>query len=235
MRTFVIIMHKAKTSPEFSLNDLPGSGGRIDILCRFITSSLLISHGVRKQTKVYGILLGPPCPPVSLKVLGSEVKYLNPDERSTGALIRNGLIKLQKSEGKGWIRTSPGFYFARKGLREILEELKDTRIYLMKEEGKDIWEEDIRLPAAFFMSDHMDFYEKEEREIGKVCSGEISLGPVSLHSEHCTVIINNYLDRREASVRFRGDSVLHSLWGSVCERAWGVGASWWKDRRRGEP
>ncbi len=215
MRTFVIIMHKAKTSPDFSLNDLPGSGGRMDILCRFIGASLLISHGIRKDAKVYGILLGPPSPPVSLKVIGSEVKYLNPDERSTGALIRNGLIKFWKEKGDGWIKTSPGFYFSRKGIKEILEELEGENVYLLKEDGRDISEVEISLPGAFFLSDHLDFSSEEELEIEKRASAKISLGPVSMHSEHCVAILNNFLDRRGEGVRFRHSSLFYTIRGSL--------------------
>ena len=47
MKTFIIKGNKAKTTPDFLLKDLPGSGGRMDILCRCLTSALLVSHGIR--------------------------------------------------------------------------------------------------------------------------------------------------------------------------------------------
>ena len=82
-RAFVVVLHRANTDGDFKLEDLPGSGGRVDIFCRVLNAALLLSHGIRKDTLVYGVLLGPPSPPVSIKVLGDSVKYLNPDERST--------------------------------------------------------------------------------------------------------------------------------------------------------
>lgn len=36
---FIIVGHKAATSGEFLLNDMPGSAGRIDILARCIHSA----------------------------------------------------------------------------------------------------------------------------------------------------------------------------------------------------
>ena len=34
MRIFVVVGHKATTQPSFSLEDIPGTSGRLDILCR---------------------------------------------------------------------------------------------------------------------------------------------------------------------------------------------------------
>jgi tRNA (pseudouridine54-N1)-methyltransferase len=49
MRDIVIIGHKEKTNGDFSLNDLPGSAGRMDILCRCVSSALFISFGMRRM------------------------------------------------------------------------------------------------------------------------------------------------------------------------------------------
>ncbi|MCD6503355.1 MAG: tRNA (pseudouridine(54)-N(1))-methyltransferase TrmY [Euryarchaeota archaeon] len=200
LRAFVIILHKARTDSDFKLEDLPGSGGRMDILCRFLVASLLTSHGIRRDTIAYAVLLGPPKPPVAIKVLGDKVKYLNPDERSTGALIRNALIKMEKynSEGTSWKKASPGIFFKKANITDILEELKREgfNIYYLKEDGKDIRSTDITLPSAFVLSDHVDLTQEEEKDVMKYSHEVLSLGPISLYSEHCVVIIHNELDRR---------------------------------------
>ena len=41
-----------------------------------------------------------------IRLVGYELKYLNPDERSTGALIRNALLQT----GEGETKSSPGIY-----------------------------------------------------------------------------------------------------------------------------
>ncbi|MBP8624179.1 MAG: tRNA (pseudouridine(54)-N(1))-methyltransferase TrmY, partial [Methanothrix sp.] len=58
MRTFIIVGHRATTSPSFSLEDIPGTSGRLDILCRAVTAAFVLSHGIRKDVCVYLILLG---------------------------------------------------------------------------------------------------------------------------------------------------------------------------------
>ncbi|HEC96428.1 MAG TPA: tRNA (pseudouridine(54)-N(1))-methyltransferase TrmY [Euryarchaeota archaeon] len=199
-RAFVIVLHRANTDGDFKLEDLPGSGGRIDIFCRALNSGLLLSHGIRKDAMVYGVLLGSPCPPVSIKVLGDSVKYLNPDERSTGALIRNALIKLRNRGiyDKGWIKTSPGIYASKLGLKDVLEELKrfNFNIYYLREDGTDIRRINLDLPAAFVMSDSEDLTQEEEEIVEGYSINKLSIGPRSLHTEHCIVIVNNEIDRR---------------------------------------
>jgi len=95
MRRFLILGHKAPVTPEFHLNDLPGAAGRLDVLCRAIGASLFLSHGIRRDTEVMLLLQDT----VRMRISGQYVKRLNPDERSTAALIRRALAALQDSRG----------------------------------------------------------------------------------------------------------------------------------------
>ncbi|MCX9015196.1 MAG: tRNA (pseudouridine(54)-N(1))-methyltransferase TrmY, partial [Candidatus Methanoperedens sp.] len=92
MSSFIIIGHKAATEP-FSLNDLPGSAGRMDILCRCVNAALFLSHDLRRDVRVYLILKGDPAPPKIIRFDGADVRYLSPDERSAASLIRKALEK----------------------------------------------------------------------------------------------------------------------------------------------
>ena len=84
MKRFVVIGHKAATSGDFKLDDMAGGAGRLDILLRCINSSFFLSHGIRRDAEVYLVLQGEPNAPRTIRINGSEVRYLNPDERSTG-------------------------------------------------------------------------------------------------------------------------------------------------------
>ena len=57
MRDFLIIGHKALTSGNFSLNDMPGAAGRMDILCRCTSAALFLSHDMRRDVQVHLLLL----------------------------------------------------------------------------------------------------------------------------------------------------------------------------------
>ena len=62
-RNFLILGHRARTAPDWKLDDLCGGGGRLDVLVRCVTAALWVSHGLRRDTDAWLLLLGPPAPP----------------------------------------------------------------------------------------------------------------------------------------------------------------------------
>ena len=192
MRTFIIIGHRVKTSGDFALNDLCGSTGRLDVLLRCINAAFFLSGDIRRDTEIYLVLLGEPEPPKTIHLIGSELKYLNPDERSTGALIRNALMKEIKN---GEIKSTPGIYVSKKTFEELLKGLKAQIIYL-REDGEDIRNADLQDNAVFVLGDEKDLTEDEEKILKKYSAKTVSLGPVKMHASHCITIVNNEMDRR---------------------------------------
>ncbi|MDI6916244.1 MAG: tRNA (pseudouridine(54)-N(1))-methyltransferase TrmY [Thermoplasmatales archaeon] len=193
MRSFIIIGHRVKTSGDFNLNDLCGSTGRLDVLLRCINAAFFVSNNIRRDVEVYLVLLGEPEPPKTIHLIGSELKYLNPDERSTGALTRNALMK---NIGNEEIKSTPGIYVSKKNFEGILKDLKAQIIYL-KEDGEDIRNADLPDNAVFVLGDEKDLTEDEEKTLEKHNAKTVSLGPVKLHASHCITIVNNEMDRRK--------------------------------------
>lgn len=193
MRIFIIIGHRVKTSPDFNLNDLCGSTGRLDVLLRCINAAFFLSGDIRRDTEIYLVLLGEPEPPKTIHLVGSELKYLNPDERSTGALIRNVLMKEISHEE---IKSTPGIYVSGKTFEDVLKDLKAEIIYL-KEDGEDIRNVDLQDDAVFVLGDERDLTEDEEKILKKYNAKTVSLGPVKMHASHCITIVNNEMDRRK--------------------------------------
>ena len=205
MRTFIIIGHRVKTSGDFNLNDLCGSTGRLDVLLRCINTAFFVSNNIRRDVEVYLVLLGEPEPPKTIHLIGSELKYLNPDERSTGALIRNALMKEIKNEE---IKSTPGIYVSGKTFEEVLKDLnqivylkeegEDNRrkIVYLKEDGGDIRQMDFQNDAVFVLGDEKDLTEDEEKTLEKYNAKTVSLGQTKLHASHCITLVNNEMDRR---------------------------------------
>ena len=183
-RNFVIIGHRAHTVADWKLDDLCGGAGRLDVLVRCVTAALWKSHGIRRDTDVWLILSGPPKPPVTVHLSGENIRYLNPDERSTAALIRNGLIKLKKM--KGPMETSPGITMERIGLSGVLKKLPNP--VLLSESGKDEIEE----AKTFILGDDKDPTEEEMKTLSKL--PKIGLGKESLLSSACITLIHHLLD-----------------------------------------
>jgi tRNA (pseudouridine54-N1)-methyltransferase len=196
MRNFVIVGHKATTSPNFSLEDIPGTSGRLDILCRGITAAFVLSHGIRKDVCVYLILLGGEVPK-NICLKGETLRHLNPDERTTAALLKKALVLEATQE---WSMSTSGIFVRTGGLERVLQDLKATRLIYLREDGVDIRKlecSSLSGDAAFIMGDHMGMNPEEEILIEQAVAEVVSLGPTSLHADHCIVLINNELDRIE--------------------------------------
>lgn len=189
MRTFAVLGHLARTDGTFTLDDLPGSGGRIDVLCRCVQAALSLSHALRRNTDCYLILKGDPVPPKTILIRGSEVRSLNPDERSTAALLRKAL---SLPTGTIFRLSTPGIYVRAAGLEALLAE---QQYVLADEDGEDI-RRIAELPSGVVLSDHLDLTEEEMSHF-PACP-RISVGPHLLHADHAITLIHNEMDRREA-------------------------------------
>ena len=72
-RRFAIIGHRAPSVGNLNLNDLPGSGGRVDVLTRAINSALFVSHGIREDTQIVLHMMGGNGPPRRILFDGSRL------------------------------------------------------------------------------------------------------------------------------------------------------------------
>jgi len=187
MTAFIIIGHLARTDDSFSINDLPGSGGRMDILCRCVNASLFLSHDLRRDTDCYLVLRGPPAAPKTIRFSGSAIRSLSPDERSAAALIKKALAIPCGSE----FREAADGVFIRKGGLERL--LTDIPFAVLDENGADIRAAK-ELPEAFLLSDHQNFTEEEAALVRD--APRYSVGPKSLHADHTIIVVLNERDRR---------------------------------------
>jgi tRNA (pseudouridine54-N1)-methyltransferase len=162
-------------------------------LLRCVNSAFFLSHGVRRDVEITLMLLGEPTPPRTIRINGTEVKYLNPDERSTAALIRNAL--LQKGEGER--RCSPGIYVSERSYQEVLSNIsKESKIYYLKEDGEDIRNVQFPPDCTFVLGDDQDLTAAEEEILMAYEPKKVSLGPMSYHADHCVTLVNNELDRK---------------------------------------
>jgi tRNA (pseudouridine54-N1)-methyltransferase len=193
MRRFIVIGHRAITTGDFKLDDLAGGTGRMDVLLRCINSSFFLSHDIRRDVEIILVLQGPPYPPKTIRLVGNELKYLNPDERSTAALIRNALLQKVDTEE----RSSPGIYISNRSYQDVLSNLpKEEQIVYLKETGANIRGFDFQDNVNFVLGDDQDLTGEEESLLLGYDPELISIGTKSYHADHCITIVNNELDLR---------------------------------------
>ena len=163
----------------------------MDLVARCAVASLLVSHGVRRDAEFLAVLLGPPRPPRLVRFLGAEVRALNPDERSTGAILRKALFE----DGPAERSPHPGVYVVSRSLADALASLPEP-IVALEEGGRDLRAMGLGPDATFVLSDHMDFTEPERAAILARAPTMAAVGPVSLQADQVITVVHNELDRR---------------------------------------
>jgi tRNA (pseudouridine54-N1)-methyltransferase len=200
MRRFVVIGRRATASPDFSLSNLPASSGRLDVLVRCLRAALLVSHGLRRDTVAYLVLLGTPEAPRAIRVDGPTARFLRPDERSLAVIVQKALG--QPLEGAGFTALRNGIAVASGGLDAVLADLGPGAPYLLEEGAPDVREVALDAPdPVFFLGDHLGFDEATRAVLARLGATPVGLGPVSVHAEDAIVLVANELDRRDARGR----------------------------------
>jgi tRNA (pseudouridine54-N1)-methyltransferase len=190
VRRFAIIGSTATASDEFSLDDFPGTSGRLDVLVRCVRAALLHSHGVRRDAIVYLVLLGGPRAPRTLRFEGASAKFVRPDERALATLVKKSLATTADDDKKGFVEVRPGVSVARGGVAIVLADAPKAARYVLDESGEDIRGVTIEDDALFFVGDHLGF---DTAGIG--AARAIAIGPTSLHSDDVVAIVSNEIDR----------------------------------------
>ncbi len=194
MRGFVVLSHTGPLSPDFPLADLPGSAGRLDILCRCATEAFLLSHGIRRDVRLYLVIRGS----LVIRLDGASLRYLNPDERSTAALLRKAIARAQGLDPGKWVPSTPGIAVRWGTLAHVRAELEAEgfAVYVLEEGGEFIRGVPFPGRAAFVLSDHRDFAPEDRAALAGL--PRVSLGPRSLQAQTCIALVHNELDLREA-------------------------------------
>lgn len=195
VRRFIVLGHTQRTEAPLPLNDPAGAAGRWDVLARCISNALLVSHGARADSEVVLVLLGS-APPRIVRAEGPLIRNLNPDERSTVALVSRALEGHDVGEHE--TRNLAGLSTARRTLDRVLSDAaRDGPVWLLSESAATTLES--WTPASknstFVLSDHRDPSAEEVEVIRRHIVGEICLGPVALQADQCIAVVHNRLDR----------------------------------------
>lgn len=197
MRRIVLLVHRVPVSGAFSLNDLAGGGGRMDEVARCVSTGFLVSNRLRRDTEMV-LLFGQSPPPAArrLRLNGARIRYLNPDERSTAALLKNALVRSIPLERD--VEASPGLVV---GPVDPLAELQRLAAapgtFWLTEGGSP--EEPAELPSetTVVLGDADDPTEAERAVLEASGVPRLSLGPVPLRASQCVDVWQNRLDRRQ--------------------------------------
>lgn len=198
VRRFVLIGQTASASGDFSLEDLPSTSGRLDVLLRAARAALLVSHGLRRDVEVWLVLRGGVTAPRTLRIDGRTAKFLRPDERSLATLVKKTLQALPAPDST-FTEVRPGLELRTGDVTEILAEVGETACFVLDEGGGDLRTATLATDDAwFFIGDHLGFDVVSLALLERHGCTRVSVGPVSLHSDDVVALVTNELDRRFA-------------------------------------
>ena len=194
MRHFAIIGHRAPSSGSINLNDLSGSGGRMDVLARAISSALFLSHSIREDTTITLHLMGGPGVPRRIRFNGANVKGLHVDERAIGGRIRSVISDPVPPRGQ-WVNHGHGIEHSGGDLETTLNEWNESEIksYILSKEAPRLVKDSDELgELGFILSDDRPFNpDEEEIMAGIPCC---SLGDRWLQGHIAIAIVHHILD-----------------------------------------
>lgn len=204
----MVLVHKVPADGEFTLNDLAGSGGRMDEVAAVVASAFLVSNGIRRDTELTLLLVADPSRPRAIRLSGARLKFLNPDERSTAALLKNALVRsltrpTEEMETTPGIRVGPA-----RPTDDLNSFLKQPGTVWATEGGSPLREHS---PAGVrgedvgaVLSDPFNPSPEEEALLRASGAPQVSVGPRSLRSSQCVVLLHNEWDLRELAAAGQG-------------------------------
>jgi tRNA (pseudouridine54-N1)-methyltransferase len=198
MRHFVVVGQTADAAGAFSLEDIAGTSGRIDVLVRCLRAALCVSHGLRTDVVIDLVLLGGPRAPRTLRVDGSRARFIRPDERSLATLVKKVLAA--DTPGTTFVEVKQGVFLRDAGLAELVSELPpEAARYVLEESARDLRE--VVLDAGdvvVFVGDHRGFDEASRALVASAGAAPVRVGPISVHADDAVTLAMNELDRAHA-------------------------------------
>ena len=191
-RRFAIVGHDTPSNGDFSLNDLAGSAGRMDVLLRAVKSALFVSHGIREDTQIVLHLEGSGSRRIRFD--GGALRGVHPDERSIAGQVR-AVVRSPRPPIGVWKEFSSGISHSGGSLAETLDEWSKQgfNALVMDAGGVSLEEISEEGEIGFVLSDHKPFSKAESELLSGY--GRVSLGSMWLQGHACIAIAHYLLDR----------------------------------------
>jgi tRNA (pseudouridine54-N1)-methyltransferase len=162
------------TSKPLSINSLT-SYGRLDVLCRCISTAFFLSNGFRKEIQLYIYFT---IDKSILQIDGSTVRGINPDERAIAGILKRVFRGLP----------FPGIRFYSGNLEDLLTKYEPVMLDIHGEVNP----KEIITNQSFLIGDHLGYPVEHENLISQL--KKISLGSNEYLSSQTITILNYMLD-----------------------------------------
>ncbi len=185
---FIQLLPKVPPRADFLLRDLPGSGHRIDVLCRDLAACFEWGPASweRSSIELVAVLQG-----------GTTITFNHYDKRDAmgevgwAQLIQDALM----------MRSVEGIKVTLQTLENLLEEIMSTRnseVFMLHEAGgpfQEVVETCRATQNSFMLGDHRGFDSQTEEILTSYGVKRVSLGERSYLSSHCISAIISRFER----------------------------------------
>ncbi len=190
MLRFIQILPNVSTSGDFILKDLPGSGKRIDVLCRVLSACFEWGPSVWDKHLLELVA-----------VIGDSIILRIQDPGAKTPSGERAWAKMLKDSLKG---NPPEYVHVYEGnLESIIIDLNKppkSILRILHEEGENLNLQDISFSEtdnSFMLGDHRGFSSHAEELILKHTLQKVSLGKTSYLSSHCVAQIISEFERMD--------------------------------------
>jgi tRNA (pseudouridine54-N1)-methyltransferase len=197
--TIIIDALRARTTDEFLIRDVPGTSGRLDVVCRILISAYRSVPELSASIHVNAVLGGPPNPPLLLQV-DNVMPGGFPESELECALIIKGLLYRHRTKG---IQHNPHWPQFTLNTRDFCKTMHDvisnkTQILYLVETGKPLQQVqlDLNQPIVLILGDDQGLSPEHEKEVYSLPIQETSIGTRSLLGSQVISLVLVELMRR---------------------------------------
>jgi tRNA (pseudouridine54-N1)-methyltransferase len=200
--SIVVDALRARTSDEFLIRDLPGTSGRLDVVCRILVSIYRTNPKLADAIQVNAVLGGPPTPPLRINVhYGNATDF--PESELECAIILKDVLHHYRTKGVGQDCQWPQFSICSQSFSETLQSVigdKKQILYLV-ESGTPLQEAklDLNQPLVLILGDDQGLSEEHEKHVYSHPVQKVSIGTRSLLGSHVISLVLRELMRRNES------------------------------------
>jgi tRNA (pseudouridine54-N1)-methyltransferase len=190
---------RVRTSEEFLIRDVPGTSGRLDVICRILVSAYRTIPEFSTAIQVNAVFGGPPNPPLRLQVINVDTEEF-PESELECALILKGLLHRYRSQAMSQDFNWPQFTITAQGFHETLEEVTQNtkQILYLVETGQPLEQVKLRLeqPIVVILGDDQGLTPAHEKLVRAKPVEEVSIGTRSLLGSQVISLFLLELNRR---------------------------------------
>ncbi len=200
--TIVVDALRARTSDEFLIRDVPGTSGRLDVVCRIFVSAFRTVPKLAPSIQLNAVLGGPPSPPLRICIdFGNVTQF--PESELECAIILKSVLHHYRTKGPGQNPQWPQFSIHPQGFRETLQAVisEKRQILYLVESGEPLQEVklDLNQPIVLILGDDQGLSKEHETHVYSYPVQEVCIGTRSLLGSHVISLVLRELMRRYES------------------------------------